>query len=281
MQAGTLTGFKGLDYDVLIRLSYEDLLSTCTTNVSLSRYCRDDNFWRDFLRNKFPSIITKTFGTYTYPTWRDYAEVLFTNAKLFDIPESTLSEEMKVSIMDTMINDAATAEQLQYLNSIALPYIKALRVRCGDIVRFNDLGTDYNSGKFIYNGESLESLGWYMDSYGYMTGKFPIEEFIDPSRWFAGDPRPIAANTQVVLNLTNPIYQLVEAQTKYIIVRIDNVYYTIVPSPGYYEDTDWSQPDLFEFHTCAFDKDDAVTNDDVYDEIRAAFKGYVLVDERE
>lgn len=281
MQANTLTGVRGLDRDVLIRLSYEDLLRACSTNKSLSAYCRDDNFWKDFLQNKFPSIKSKKFVTYTYPTWRDYAEVIFTNANLYETPAGTLSEEMKEAIIDTMINDNATADQLQYLSAIALPYIKALKVRRGDIVRFDDLGTDYDSGKFIYNGESLESIGWYMDSYGYLTGNFTVEEFIDPSRWFTGNPRPIAGNNQVVLNLTNPVYQLVEAQPKYIIVRIDNVYYTIVPSPGYYEDIDWSQPDLFEFHICAFDKDNDVTNDDVYDEIRGAFKGYVLIDERE
>lgn len=93
MQA--FTGNKQTDLEVLKLLSYEDVLQSCRTNKYLAALCRDDNTWRLYLQNKFPSIVNKHFllangNMYFYPTWRNYADVIFTNSQVFEMPMDTV-----------------------------------------------------------------------------------------------------------------------------------------------------------------------------------------------
>lgn len=268
MQANTLTGVRGLDRDVLIRLSYEDLLRACTTNVSLSKYCRDDNFWRDFLVNKFPSITSKKLTyeeltVYNYETWRQYAEIIFTNAKLIVIPSGSVPADLQ--------KVRGISKQLQSLNEIARPYLK--NIRRGDIVEF----TDSNRYKCIYDGAKLEYLKDREKHIGTVPRDYKLNEFIDPGRWFT--EKQIINNKKVWADFKDPIYQIVTVQSKYIIVKRDNIYYTITPTVGAFERIRWSNSNFridLEFHY-SYDIDGTYVANPIYDDVRSNFKGYVLI----
>jgi hypothetical protein len=269
MQAGTLTGVRGLDRDVLIRLSYEDLLRACTTNRGLSAYCRDDNFWKDFLQNKFPSITTKNltlrygFPVYNYKTWRQYAEVIFTNAKLIVIPSGSVPADLKTI--------SKTSKQFKALNEIARPYL--INVKRGDIVEF----ADSNNYKCIYDGAKLEYLDKRPNQQDMLPRGYKLNEFIDPGRWFT--EHQITGNTRVWVDFRDPIYQIVTVQPKYIIVKRDNIYHTITPTVDAFERTVWSKTtvriDLY--YTYSYDIDGTYVANPIYDDIRSNFKGYVLI----
>lgn len=287
MQAGTLTGIRGLDRDVLIRLSYEDLLRACTTNVSLSRYCRDDDFWREFLVNKFPSITTKTFGSYTYPSWREYAEVIFTNARLITIPIGTVP-----TIIQRFANRALGMPNILFreLKEISQPYLKDAHARRGDIVEFEDLANpdltrSYDTAKCIYNGVEIDELGhgWLSDA--TVPHQYKLNEFIDPSRWFTVSfgTKPISNNTVVYADFSDVnMYDIMNVQKKYLIVKTGNVYYTIVRQPTDFISRNW--PSEYVRGSLAvgsgryvYDIDGRITANPLYDEIRSSFKGYILV----
>jgi hypothetical protein len=265
----------------LIRLSYEDLLRTCTTNKSLSAYCRDDNFWRDFLRNKFPSIDRLP---YSYKSWRDYTEVIYTNAKLFTIPKRTLDPSLARPINTT--GELLTRAQLDALMEAAAPLL--IDARRGDIVHFEDL--DFNNipniGRFIHNGYGLDDLEYNRDPKGALPHTYNLHEFIDPSRWFSYLPslnlaRPIENNTFVFVSFANGDFEIVDRQSKYIVLRRDSVYYTVTLNEADFEYSNWPEVNVRNYlalvTTYVYDMDKSMTAASIYDEIRPYFKGFILV----
>jgi hypothetical protein len=277
MQAGTLTGFKDLDRDVLIRLSYKDLLLTCSVNKHLSQYCKNDNFWREFLQNKFPSINQTKYPYYS--TWREYAEVIYTNAQRFEVPFGYISATYKEEMIKEQEDDGEVSDQtLTELYQIArrLPFIN--QIRRGDIVHFNDFGNYSNDGKFIYDGAHLENLSYTgLDEDGYLPVNYTLEEFIDPSRWFTLNI--IIHNAIVWIDLSKPIYQLVESNSKYLVFKRDSIYYTVVPNEQTFKTANLKNDELnLEKDAYDYDVDNNRINDNpVYASIRNKVKGYVLI----
>jgi hypothetical protein len=294
MQAGTLTGVRYLDRDVLMRLSYEDLLRACTTNKSLSNYCKDDNFWKAFILNKFPSVTTKTFQlhnvsnmtenetTYTYSTWREYAEAIFTNAQLFIIPTGILPPDLKSSVEETSTEGPLSYQEFKELLDVAYAYLKHRNIKRGDIIYFEDFTINSDDfGRFIYDGKSLGELSYIPES-GGVPSMYTIDEFIDPSRWFTS-PQPIASNTLVWADFSKPIYQVVFGEARYVIFKRDSVYYTVVDNPNLGAYHGWvptnNASDIndikqqFNLRSYYYD----ASANDVYNDIRDKLRGYVMI----
>jgi hypothetical protein len=284
MQAGTLTGFKGLDRDVLIRLSYEDLLNACSINMRLAAYCGDDNFWQEFVQNKFPSIRTipefiLNDTVYEYTTWRNYAEVVFTNAQLFEVPTGTVYLELVTAIIFNIAQTLTVqGGNLETLDQLSKPYTQG--IRRGDIVHFRDFGDELNNGKYIYNGQDIEPLRVESETdldTAILPTDFSLMEFIDPGRWF--NDNQLLGPPIVWCAFYSPLYIRIIVTPKYIVFRRDNIYYTIIPSQDQYPTTNMSLPSFlkniemlkkYEYYS-------TIDNMQTYDEIRDQLKGYILV----
>lgn len=279
----TITGNKQTDLELIKFLSYQDVLRLCTTNKYMAALCRDDQTWRIYLQGKFPSITNKTFtlgskGMYIYPTWRNYAEVIFTNAKVFKIPLRTLgpAEAFEMKQRQEENDGEFEKDDISRLNAVARPFTP--NIRRGDIVHFYDMGIYRNDGRFIYNGYYIEDLDYTedIDGYGFLPIEYSLEEFIDPSRW--ASEHQIEHNSIIWANFSNGVYQKIESNPNYLIFRRDNLYYTIIADEDNFGQLDLTTTTFTEeSNVYYFDVDYSRHQAAMYNSIRDKVRGYVLI----
>jgi hypothetical protein len=198
-------------------LEYDELLSLFCVNKYFYGLSLQDSTWQRLLQGLYPSIQTLP-GPNKYKDWREYYDVVHTNARLYHVDIPMGDEE------NLTASDAETYMSTDLKNE----------VRRGDVVHFGS--DDYrNCNKYLWNGVGLDELGDDEDDYGHLPSSYTCNEFINPYRWFSNsenDDEVIDHNTHVWFDFNTNIFKVIERTTEYVIIQRDSQYYTFVSDPG-------------------------------------------------
>jgi hypothetical protein len=170
-----------VDKKILIKLSYKDLLSTCTTNTYLSNLCKDPVFWRNKISRDFPNrgkyvYYTEYQELYRYNPRKLY-EIINRPSKIVTLSTEEFPELPELVEMENELQDTGTEPDLNVLSNIIYKLIKELPLLKGDVI-FLGWSDDYrNEGKYIWNGTRVNALDSNIDEYGSVPSEFTFPEF--------------------------------------------------------------------------------------------------------
>jgi hypothetical protein len=177
----TLTGLpKDVIVSILGKLSYDDILKTCSLNKSFLTYCQDKNLWRTKLRQDFPKrsqlIPNKNLADLYREAPLKLYEIINQKSKIFEIGKEMVPRTFEqYSDPEDLLEDDETAAEM--LTEELKDFVNKNEVLRGDIFHLKWAGEYRNDGKFIWSGTEVLPLANEPDDYGNVPKSFAFPEF--------------------------------------------------------------------------------------------------------
>src|SRR5579883_2666480 len=155
---------KDVDKQILLLLSYRDLLQVCQASRYTRELCSDNQFWRNKIRKDFPKRGANIYYTEYRELWDEAPKELY---RIINSPSKIieLNDEDNPQLID-ITEDELDAKDIAIVNEVILSKLDDLPLLRGDVIHLNWLGDYRNMGKLIWTGEKLVDLDYNVDEYG-------------------------------------------------------------------------------------------------------------------
>lgn len=154
---------------ICLNLSPKDVLSLCLSNKYYQNVVWDSSyFWRSKIMIDYPNQLKYIPD--------DYKSL--TNKELYIL----FSEKSKIIVLnisdypDLKGVDDSVDERVEIVDR-AIKKKKPGNMKRGDVIRFGWFGDYRNANKYMWNGEKVISLSYYLDGYGSVSKEFKFSEF--------------------------------------------------------------------------------------------------------
>src|SRR5579883_1526137 len=172
---------KDVDKQILLLLSYRDLLQVCQASRYTRELCSDNQFWRNKIRKDFPKRGANIYYTEYLQLWENNArklyEIINSPSKIIELDESSYPRLSDIDIPDENGDIKLDPRDGRRITDAILPHLDKLPLLRGDVIHLGWTGNYLNDGKFIWTGEKVIDLDYDIDEDGNVPQEFSFPEF--------------------------------------------------------------------------------------------------------